>query len=213
LTYLTRYPTKLQTLANEIRNAFHALEDIKSSPQLYSCIYLRACINEGLRIAPVIGGALPREVLKGGITIDGEYFPEGTILGTGSYAINHNEYYFSRPFAYEPERWLVEYQGESTGRTVEEIDRAQSAFRPFGVGPWNCAGKHMALAEASLIIARVVWLFDMETPSLIPEKGLNGKQRQWDYLKIMHNRGEIPSEDKFVAKYEKLYIKFSTRVV
>lgn len=38
----------------------------------------------------------------------------------------------------------------------------KAAFQPFSYGPRNCIGKSLALAEMRLILARVLWRFDME---------------------------------------------------
>ena len=43
-------------------------------------------------------------------------------------------------------------------------DRA--VLQPFAVGPRNCIGRHLAMAEMRLILARMLWNFDFE---LCPE--------------------------------------------
>ncbi|RKK93892.1 hypothetical protein BFJ68_g15369 [Fusarium oxysporum] len=43
--------------------------------------YLQAVIKEGLRLHPAVGQPLERIVPKGGATITGQFFPEGTIVG------------------------------------------------------------------------------------------------------------------------------------
>ncbi len=35
-------------------------------------------------------------------------------------------------------------------------------LQPFGVGPRNCLGRNLALAEIRLILARMLWNFDFE---------------------------------------------------
>jgi cytochrome P450 len=39
--------------------------------------YLNACINESMRLHPVIGMALPRKVPEGGVELEGHFLPEG----------------------------------------------------------------------------------------------------------------------------------------
>lgn len=58
-------------------------------------------------MSPEIGGVLPREVLKGGMAIDGIPFPPGTDLGVHYYTLYHNQAYYSRSFDYMLERWIV----------------------------------------------------------------------------------------------------------
>jgi cytochrome P450 len=165
--YLVNNPSALARLQHEIRNAFSEVEDIRIGPQLEKCRFLTSCINESLRLTPPVGSILPREVLPGGITIDGEWFPPSTDLGVLHYALHHSKDHFPAPFEFQPERWLAENstQGEgplpSTGTLQTQ---GHSAFTAFGVGRASGIGKHLAYQEMSLVLARVVWLYDMRTP-------------------------------------------------
>lgn len=142
--YLTHNPRTLHKLTEEIRSTFSDVEEIVSGPTLTSCAYLRAVIDEAMRLSPPVGGLLPREVLPGGIDIDGIHVPEGVVVGTPHYTIHHNPGYFPAPFIFEPERWLA---GSSPVVTTESVGAAQSAFCPFSVGPRGCIGKGLAYAE------------------------------------------------------------------
>ena len=62
---------------------------------------------------------MPREVLPGGIHIEGDYFPARTDIGTPHYAIHHSETYFQGSFSYNPSPWILE--GDVT---MESIDLA-----------------------------------------------------------------------------------------
>lgn len=42
------------------------------------------------------------------------------------------------------------------GLTVDEI------LKPFSLGPRNCIGKLLAQAEAKLVLAKLLWHFDVE---------------------------------------------------
>lgn len=78
LFYLARNPSALATLQNEIRTAFTSLDAIVGGKELTECHFLRACIDEAMRLAPPVPGLLPREVVgKEGITIDGVFLPCG----------------------------------------------------------------------------------------------------------------------------------------
>ncbi|AEO58519.1 cytochrome P450-like protein [Thermothelomyces thermophilus ATCC 42464] len=173
LFYLVRHPDALAKVTAEIRSQFASLEDIHQGAQLNACVYLRACIDEAMRLSPSVGGLLPREVLKGGMTIDGEHIPAGIIVGTPHYAIHHNPAYYPDPFAYRPERWIV---GSEKGDGVDVSDEAQvalaqSAFCPFSIGPRGCIGKGLAYVEMTLTLARVLFLYDLRKAVGVADPG------------------------------------------
>lgn len=64
--------------------------------------------------------------------------------------------YFEAPHEFHPERWLPADQ-----RPGQFANDNHAASRPFSVGPTGCVGKGLAWAELRLIIARLVWAFDM----------------------------------------------------
>lgn len=59
--YLSRYPECYEKLAQEIRSQFSSGRDINGGPTLADCWYLRACIDESLRMAPPSLATLWRE--------------------------------------------------------------------------------------------------------------------------------------------------------
>ena len=138
--YLVHNPKILEKLTKEVRAAFEEVEEIRSGPTLTKLQYLRACIDEAMRLSPSVGGILPRQVLPGGLEIDGEQIPEGTVVGVPTYAIHHNPDYWPQPFDFRPERWIAESEPNVT---AESVTLGQSAFCPFSVGPRGCIGKGM----------------------------------------------------------------------
>ncbi|TQS31576.1 hypothetical protein Golomagni_08138, partial [Golovinomyces magnicellulatus] len=163
LFYLVRNPHALQKVIEEIRGKFVDVEQIVHGPALGSCTYLRACVDEAMRMSPSVGGILPREVLPGGITIEGETLPAGTVVGTPHYTVQHNEAYYPKPYTYVPERWLVGSKNPLTGTetTQEEVSLASSAFCPFSIGPRGCIGKGLAYVEMTTTLARTLFLYDI----------------------------------------------------
>ncbi|RAL13723.1 cytochrome P450 [Aspergillus homomorphus CBS 101889] len=157
--YIVRTPHAYTKLVHEIRNTFTTVEEIRGGPTLLaSCPYLRACVDEAMRITPAGPSELPRTVLPGGITIDGEFIPEGTTVGVSHWSFYRNEEYFPDPDVYRPERWLVD---PAAGVSAEDVARARSSCFPFTAGTTSCAGKNFALLELYMTIARTVWLYDM----------------------------------------------------
>ncbi len=154
--YLSRSPTAYTRATAEIRSHFTSLSDLQNRTKLTSCIYLRACIDESMRMAPPIASTLFREVESGGALVDNHFLPAGYDIGTCIYSIHHNPNYFHDPFVFSPERWLVHEDGSNT----DSVARAQSAFTPFSIGPRACIGKSFALMELKSVLAQVLYQFD-----------------------------------------------------
>lgn len=131
------------------------MEDIHSGPDLASCKYLFACINEALRMSPPAVGSHWREVEPEGQNVDGEFVPGGYDVGTCIYAIHHNEEYFPHSFEFLPERWLPGFE-----LSKEQLMAANKAFNPFSIGPRACIGRSLAMTEISVALARVIWSLD-----------------------------------------------------
>lgn len=63
--------------------------------------------------APAGPSELPREVLPGGTTIEGEHYPAGIIVGTPNWAMGRNEEQYGDAFTFRPERWIVSNELDS----------------------------------------------------------------------------------------------------
>lgn len=179
--YITGDSRRYQKLVNEILTTFKSADEIVYGPKLLGCKYLRACLDEGMRLTPPGPCELPREVLPGGIQIKGENYPAGTIVGTVPWAISRNQEVYGDPEIFRPERWIVD---ESTGVTEEEVRRIRANFHPFSKGPGNCVGQNLALMEMLIIIARTIFRLDIRrTPGSTlgggaPELGWGARDRK-----------------------------------
>ncbi|KAK3689303.1 cytochrome P450-like protein [Podospora appendiculata] len=203
LFYLVRNPSALARATSEIRSAFSTVEAIHQSPALSQCTYLRACIDEAMRLSPSVGGLLPREVLAGGITIDGEAIPPTTVIGTPHYTIHHNPAYYPAPFSYVPERWLVD--GESVSE--EDVATAQSAFCPFSIGPRGCIGKGLAYVEMTITLARVLFLYDLRRARGVVDPGEGRQGAEWGRDRV----GEFQLVDTFTSLKDGPMVEFRKR--
>lgn len=156
--YLAENLKAYEKLAAEIRGAgFKSAADIRAGSILSGCTYLRACINEALRLSPPVTGALWREQDPSSalpIVIDGHVIQPGTQVGVSIYALHHNAEYFPEPDRFLPDRWLTH------DKTV--LQRMESAFATFSIGPRACPGKPMAYIEIALVLARTLWYTDFQ---------------------------------------------------
>ncbi|KAH9897354.1 cytochrome P450 ClCP1 [Xylariomycetidae sp. FL2044] len=151
LYFLTMHPDKLQRLVEEVRGTFKTDEEISLS-SVGSLTYMLACLNESLRLYPPVPFGLPRVVPKGGATIAGTFVPEGTPVAVWQWAVNHDSRFWTDPYRFAPERFM--------GDAAFKGDRLD-AMQPFSYGPRNCIGKNLAYAEMRLILAKIVFNFDM----------------------------------------------------
>ncbi|RDW60060.1 putative cytochrome P450 67 [Coleophoma crateriformis] len=207
--YLVHNPAALGKLEHEIRSTFSDIEEIHSSPTLNSCIYLRAVIDEAMRLSPPVGGILPREVLPGGIDIDGLHIPEGCVVGTPHYAIHHNADYYPSPFTFNPERWITD---SSPFVTRDSVTLAQSAFCPFSIGSRGCIGKGVAYVELMTSLARVVWLYDMRKAQQEPwmsKIGEGSADQEFGRQRV----AEYQMKDSFTSFKDGPWVEFLAREV
>ncbi|OKL63595.1 hypothetical protein UA08_02014 [Talaromyces atroroseus] len=159
LFYLTHNPRCLEKLTAEIRSTFSTAQSIRRGYELSRAKYLRACIDETLRLSPPVPGYLGREVLAGGITIDGQYLPAGVEVGVPISALHLNPEYYPRPFEFWPERWL--HGAGTEEEVVQDATLARTAFAAFSTGRHGCAGKELAYMEISLMMARLLYHYDI----------------------------------------------------
>jgi cytochrome P450 len=143
-------------LTKEIRKNFSDISEIRIGQTLNSCKLLTACVDESLRLSPIVGGCLMREVGPGGITVNGRVIPRGVDVGVPHHVIMRNPKYYDDPLEYNPQRWLP------TETSNENLKVARAAFCPFGIGPTGCVGKAWALVEMKITLAQLLFQYDLQ---------------------------------------------------
>ncbi|KAG8881363.1 hypothetical protein FRB97_009628 [Tulasnella sp. 331] len=123
-----------------------------SHAQLGSMSYVRAVLNETLRLFP----SLPiqeREALHSCVvpTREGsQYIPKGTTVILSTISIHRSQRLWGEDAdVFEPQRWI--------DGGVKESDT--SRFMPFLMGPRVCIGKDMALLQATFMMTRLMQHF------------------------------------------------------
>ncbi|KAE9366288.1 cytochrome P450, partial [Stipitochalara longipes BDJ] len=150
--YLLQNPRVMQKLVAEIRESF-INEDQINMTSVNSLSYLLAILEEAMRIYPPVTLGSPRIVGEEGTVIGAYQVPPKTAVVDSQYAASHSSRNFRNPKSFVPERWLDD-------PAFENDDKAAS--HPFSLGPRNCIGRNLAYAEMRVILARLVWNFDME---------------------------------------------------
>jgi len=241
--YLVHNPRVLNILVEEIQSVFPVgYAHLMTPSKLIGLPYLRAVIDETLRLAPPVPSLLPREVLKGGITIDRTFIPEGTIVGVPAYAIHRNPEYFPEPETFCPERWLgVDSNVEASAsdhalppatipRTRRSVSLARQAFVAFSQGSRGCIGRQLAYYELHTALAQLLHGFEVrltrDAQTQVPVKdsaewkrgsgdAMDVEQRErfkTEFGRERRNREEFQLFDTFLADRNGPMIEFRKRV-
>ncbi|KAI0538233.1 cytochrome P450 [Xylaria digitata] len=151
--YLISCPDKMKILTDEVRGSFSSDEDI-TFEALSKLEYLNTCIREGPRVYPRVPSAIPREIAEGGNTIMGKWLPAGTRVSVHPTAAYRSPANFRNPDEFVPEQWLGD---------PDYKDDVREAHQPFSVGPRNCLGLNMAWHEMRLLLAKLIFNFDISS--------------------------------------------------
>ncbi|KAF3022506.1 hypothetical protein E8E14_011500 [Neopestalotiopsis sp. 37M] len=150
--FLTTHPDVLQKLTHEIRTSFQSEDEI-TIQGVQKLDYMLAVLDETMRLHPPSPVANLRQACPDGVEVGGRLVPGGTRIGVWHWAMFRNANNFLLPNSFIPERWLGDKRF---------INDNKQSFQPFSYGPRNCIGKNLAYVEMRIIMARLIWNFDME---------------------------------------------------
>lgn len=187
-SYLIRDSARRAILTEEVRNAF-AKEDDITATALKELPYLNAVIEEGLRITPAVPSGLARVVPPGGGIVCGQELAGNTHVSVHPWTIARSTQNYYLPDSFLPERWLPSARDADSPFSGDR----PSEHYPFSIGPRSCMGKLLAYTEMRLVLARMVWAFDIE----MTEEATNFR---WEKLKTWILVERVP-----------LFIKISQR--
>ncbi|KAF3941984.1 hypothetical protein ABW19_dt0209838 [Dactylella cylindrospora] len=152
---LMKFPSILHLLRTELTAANLSPSTIPKYSQTNSLPYLTAVIKESLRLHPAVGILLERIVPAGGVTLCGQFIPEGTIVGCNPWVIHHDKRVYGEDADFfRPERWL-----EATEEQKAEMERS---YLVFGSGKRTCIGKNISLLEIYKIVPWLVMRYEFE---------------------------------------------------
>ncbi|KAI9149656.1 Trichothecene C-4 hydroxylase [Paramyrothecium foliicola] len=167
--WLLRSPDIYEKVVQEVRSAYNSESEIQMSTTITKLPFTVACIQEAFRLYPPVPSCLQRVTPETGITrISGYDIPpnltfEQTKVGVHALAAYTDPMNWHKPELFLPERWLPEAKKDESSPYYND---RRNALQPFSVGPRSCIGRDMAGQEMRLILARLLWNFDLE---LCPE--------------------------------------------
>ncbi|KAF9266471.1 cytochrome P450 [Marasmius fiardii PR-910] len=121
--------------------------------------YLRAFIKEVMRWKPLVRTGFPHSVIEDDV-YNGMFIPKGSTVWANIAAMMSDPTLFPDPDLFKPERFLE-----------NNLDPRLVNFNlPFGFGRRICPGLHIAQQSVFIVLARLLWAFDV-----LPIIGTDGK--------------------------------------
>ena len=151
--HLHRNPASLTTLLHEL----DSLQD-DSPTQLASAPYLKATVQETLRIHPIVTETLRK--LNTPLQLGDYHLPVGMALAPATVLAHYNSATYEEPESFRPERF---------------IERSYSPFEymPFGGGHRRCIGAAFATYEMAIVLGSLLKRFQFElidTAPVVPKR-------------------------------------------
>ncbi|EED12796.1 cytochrome P450, putative [Talaromyces stipitatus ATCC 10500] len=151
------FVTKAQQELDEVIG-LDQLPTLEDEPDLP---YVTAVMKESLRWRSIVPGGIPHATLEEDDYL-GYRIPKGATIISLFWAMALDENTFDRPLEFRPERWL------------EVPESGKERFvNFFGYGRRICTGRHIAKNSLFLLIARILWGFN-----ICPTIGDDGKPKQ-----------------------------------
>ncbi|KAF9888546.1 hypothetical protein FE257_008477 [Aspergillus nanangensis] len=170
---LLKHPDVLARLRDEVDAVADNDEVSIAYDKVKDLPYLRACLDESLRILPPTPFNLPRKTPSEGCEILGQWVPGSTTVSMSSYVAHRDPNVFPDPEVFRPERWLGE-----AGKQL------QPYFITFSAGARGCIGRNISYLEQTTIIASIIHRYDLALAN--PE----APQASYEHLNM--NPGPLP---------------------
>ncbi|KAF2833080.1 cytochrome P450 [Ophiobolus disseminans] len=177
-------------LATHPKYIYALRKEFRANEALYSCQrplpLIDAIINESMRMWPSVFFPSQRITPPEGLTVQGHFIPGDMIVQIPPFALHRDPRHFVRPEEFVPERWLDR----------PELVLRKEAFIPFATGPYNCAGKGLAMMELRSVVSRVVNEFDVKVLEGFDER------EYWEGIKDHFTAGAPRVDVRFVGVNE-----------
>ena len=158
---LIENPKSLVELRNELDEALDEYELVAPYEKLKHLRYLRAVLDESMRMNAPSQFSLPRKTPPGGASIAGNWIEGDVGVSTATHAIHMDPKIWGDPTVFRPERWLG-----------EEGKNLQQFFMVFTTGPRGCIGRNVTYLEQYVMLASFVhrYEFCLAEPGFVPTR-------------------------------------------
>jgi len=161
LFMLLKHPAALSKLRDELATVLDDSDVVVPYDKVKHLPYLRACLDESMRIIPPTTFGLPRRTPPEGAPVLGDYIAGNTSVSMSAYIAHRNAEVFPEPDVYRLERWLDEGAKE-----------LQPYFITFSVGARGCIGRNISYLEQTVLLSSIVnrYEFSLESPDWEPTR-------------------------------------------
>lgn len=149
--HLTENPGFYDEMLEEIDRVLKGKEPV--STDLSKLDLTQRIIEESMRLHPP-AWMMVRECRED-TTLGGYFMPRGAVIIVAPYLLHRSPRLWEDPARFDPARFLPEARRQ----------RPRYAYFPFGGGPRLCIGMGFALAEATLMLARISQRYRFERPN------------------------------------------------
>ncbi|KAE8376666.1 cytochrome P450 [Aspergillus bertholletiae] len=161
-------------LAQRLRKALEPYvpqspDELLMDDKIMNVDLLNGVVQEALRMYPPSPSHPTRVTPPEGTIIAGRFIPGGTQLIAPQYVIGRDERIFPRANEFIPERWY----------SLPQLVKDPNATAPFSLGPMNCVGKQLAMANVRVTLATLVMRYNLSfaptrtDPAIVFEKGMH----------------------------------------
>ncbi|KAH7345895.1 cytochrome P450 76C3 [Pyrenochaeta sp. MPI-SDFR-AT-0127] len=122
--------------------------------------YIRAIVKETLRMRPVTSIGTPHYTTAP-VVYNGIHIPANSVVSLQQYPIHYSPEIFPEPHRFNPDRYLSHPHG--SGHYAAGAASARDHWT-FGAGRRICAGVHLAENSMFIVLAKLLWAFDILPP-------------------------------------------------
>lgn len=119
-------------------------------PDLARLPYLTRTLQETLRLYPPVPTLFLQRTLAP-VQLGPWQLPKGTLVRISPWVLHRDPRWYPQSEVFDPERFAPEAQAA----------RPRGTYLPFGMGPRSCLGEHFAMAELTLVAAKVLQRFEL----------------------------------------------------
>ncbi|XP_068083405.1 probable cytochrome P450 49a1 isoform X1 [Anabrus simplex] len=150
--FLSRNQDKQEILYEELKRILPSKDQQITANNLEDMKYLKACLKETARIAPITPANFRES--HSDMVIGNYLIPKGVDLITGHRVLCNLEENFPEPQKFIPERWL---------KDSDQLQKAHPfVYLPFGFGARMCLGRRFAELETETLLANIFRNFRLQ---------------------------------------------------